>query len=92
MAKGPFPWRLFWLLVLASLAARRSRLPLDELIKLDYVSSDEATALHRHNIRDLGDLFSFGAGKPDVPEVVDQARSRVLDAVVKATGVAAMHG
>lgn len=77
---------------LASLAARRSRLPLDELIKLEYVSSDEAALLHRHNIRDLGDLFSFGAGKPDVPEVVAQARSRVLDAVVKATGVAAMPG
>lgn len=77
---------------LASAAGKRSRIHVDELVKLDYVTKDDAVALRRLNIRDVGDLFSYGANKPDVPAVVLRARERLLDAVVAATGVAPMKG
>jgi hypothetical protein len=56
------------------------------------VTTDEATALRRLNIRDAGDVFSFGINKPDAPIVVTSVRERLLEALIKATGVAPMKG
>jgi hypothetical protein len=77
---------------IASAAARKSTIPVDELVKLGYATTDEATALRRLNIRDAGDVFSFGSNKPDMPTVVTELRHRLLEALIKATGVAPMKG